>query len=73
MEKLKPCPFCGGAVGLAKVGYGYATHIWIITRGVYKRKRNCNCRLWMESEPFYSDGKKEKVALVEAWNRRSEE
>ena len=68
MEKLKPCPFCGGAVRLRQSGYRFGP--WIITRGAYKSKRNCDCRLWMESELFYSDGEKEKAALVEAWNRR---
>lgn len=71
--KLKPCPFCGGEVMIAQKGYG-KERCFYITRGISKTKKNCKCRLFMESEPYFVDAcfptDKIRNNLVEAWNRR---
>ena len=76
MTELKPCPFCGGEVSLAETGDSI-TRWYIITRGNHKRKINCNCRVFMESDEFvpYSDSFREiaKKMLIKAWNRRAGE
>ena len=76
MAELKPCPFCGGTVSIAETGDSI-TRWYFITRGNSKRKANCRCRVFMESEEFvpYSDGfgKIAKKMLIEAWNRRAGE
>lgn len=74
--ELKPCPFCGGEVNIALTGYK-AENCFFITRGISKTKKNCGCRLFMESEPFQKGDDKEavdniKAELVNAWNRRAE-
>lgn len=74
--KLKPCPFCGGEVNIALTGYK-AENCFFITRGISKTKKNCKCRLFMESEPYQKGDGKEvvenvKIDLVKAWNRRAE-
>ena len=48
--ELKPCPFCGGAVRVAKMGEYDRCLWWSITRGLGKDK--CTCRLFMESDDF---------------------
>ena len=71
--ELKPCPFCGGEVNIAMKGYGKERCLFI-TRGISKTKKNCKCRLFMESEAYRTDegASAEKIRndLVEAWNRR---
>ena len=75
MAKLKPCPFCGGEVTIAETG-DKITRWYFITRGNSKTGRNCNCRVFMESDEFvpYSDPfrKIAKELLIEAWNRRAD-
>ena len=73
---LKPCPFCGGEVTIALTGS--QLYNWLfVTRGHSATKKNCKCRLFMESERYsIEDGfpeetyKKVKSDLVSAWNRR---
>ena len=73
MVELKPCPFCGGEVTIAVTGYK-KENCYFITRGNSKTKKNCKCRVFMESEPYQKDegDSKEKIRndLVNAWNRR---
>ena len=76
MSELKPCPFCGGEVRLAKTGDEDNQLIWFITRGV--KENACRCRVFMESAPFYVDDpmehkRKLKNELIEAWNRRADD
>ena len=75
MTELKPCPFCGGKVTIAKMGDSKIGRRWFVTRGTNKSK-SCSCRVFMESDLFYSDNKDAadiaKQQLVEAWNRRAE-
>ena len=79
MSDLKPCPFCGGEVSMALTGHG--TTNWVfITRGNSKTKKNCKCRLFMESDRYFIDCMDSKEAatrarneLTEAWNRRAHE
>ena len=76
MVKLKPCPFCGGEVSMALTGCG--TTNWVfITRGNSKTKKNCKCRLFMESDRYFIGCMDSKEAaenarkdLAEAWNTR---
>lgn len=70
-NELKPCPFCGGEVSIALTGQG-------IINWLFVTHKNCNCRVFMESDRFYIDhdnvdSEREKAMhnLVEAWNRRS--
>lgn len=73
MHNLLPCPFCGGAVSIAEKAYG-KEQIMFITRGIGTTKKNCNCRVFMESDPYPKkdcDAKdKARNGLVEAWNKR---
>ena len=73
--ELKPCPFCGGSVTIAKGGDNSMLW-WFITRGNGENK--CNCRLFMESESFpvnasFDEKVQKKQDLIEAWNRRAED
>lgn len=51
---------------------------WLfITRGNSKTKKNCSCRLFMESDRYFIDTadceerrEDAREALVDAWNRR---
>jgi hypothetical protein len=75
MAELKPCPFCGGKVRVAKTGDGDQLW-WFVTRATEAGK--CTCRVFMESMCFYPDTPQEekqklKRDLVEAWNRRAGE
>lgn len=77
MLKLKPCPFCGGEVSMSLTGCG-STNWLFITRGNSKTKKNCGCRLFMESDRYFigcMDSKEAaenaKKSLAEAWNRRA--
>lgn len=79
MEKLKPCPFCGGEVSMALTGH--ASQNWFfITRGHSKDKPNCKCRVFMNSERYFIDCMDVKEAqeraqkdLIKAWNTRAGE
>lgn len=73
---LSPCPFCGGEVSLALTGSGN-TNWFFITRGCSKIKKNCDCRLFMESDRFFLGcldtriaAERAKTDLINAWNRR---
>lgn len=75
--KLKPCPFCGGEVSISLTGKGTINWVYV-TRGHSKTKKNCDCRLFMESEQYFIDHPESKKMaetafkdLVEAWNRRA--
>ena len=76
MTELKPCPFCGGEVGMSLTGCGMINWVFI-TRGNSKTKKNCKCRLFMESERYdivaisFEEKKKIRQDLAEAWNRRA--
>ena len=78
MVELKPCPFCGGEVSMGLTGCG--TINWLfITRGNSQTKKNCSCRLFMESERYFIGCLDSKEAaenarkeLAEAWNRRAD-
>lgn len=79
MEKLKPCPFCGGEVSMALTGQGSINWLFI-TRGNSMTKKNCSCRLKMESDRYFIgciDSKEAaenaKKDLADAWNRRAED
>ena len=70
MEKLKPCPFCGGKVKLVKVK---ELPYWTIGRD--RREGSCRCHVYMEGR-FYNPNDKQDTEdarneLVEAWNRRA--
>lgn len=70
--KLKPCPFCGGTVTIKEFG-DYTEHWFCVTRNIGKGV--CTCRIFMESEKFYTDAntraKNEiKRKLIEKWNKR---
>lgn len=74
---LKPCPFCGGEVSISLTGKGTINWVYV-TRGLSKTKKNCDCRLFMESEKYFIDHPESKKMaetafnnLVEAWNRRA--
>jgi hypothetical protein len=72
MAELKPCPFCGGSVSIAKSGHNSMLW-WFITRG--GGRNGCKCRLFMESDDFPCNApefvkKRFKNELIEAWNRR---
>jgi hypothetical protein len=73
--KLKPCPFCGGEVSMALTGCGSINWVFI-TRGNSEIKKNCKCRLFMESERYaistVEHEEKERIMsdLAAAWNRR---
>ena len=74
MTELKPCPFCGGNVGLAKMGDDIRIW-WIITRDIGENK--CTCRVFMESNPCYESSPKWlkqgiKQKLIDDWNRRAD-
>ena len=73
---LKPCPFCGGEVMIAKKAYGKERCMYI-TRGISRTKKNCKCRVFMESEPYRTDEgvsvDKIRKDLAEAWNRRADD
>lgn len=73
MEKLKPCPFCGGIVEISQAGealdtFWYYIHHW---------KEPNQCRIFMESELcnkyFPDEARAMKRNLIEAWNRRAKE
>lgn len=68
MTGLKPCPFCGGKVTIADMGYG-----WMVTRGTDNNP--CRCRVFMESELYFDDESKQRTwkNLIMAWNRRVSE
>ena len=74
MVKLKPCPFCGGEVAIAKTGEN--SHLWwFITRG--NGTNRCTCRVFMESEDFSVNDTMEfkqklKQDLIDKWNTRTE-
>lgn len=77
MAELKPCPFCGGEVSMALTGHD-TTNWMFITRGHSKTKKNCSCRLFMESDRYFIGCMDSKEAaenaekdLAEAWNRRA--
>lgn len=66
IEKLKPCPFCGGEVSIADMG-----EFWTVTRGT-EESSSCHCRVFMESD-YYDDAeskKKTREVLVRKWNSR---
>ena len=74
---LKPCPFCGGEVSISLTGQGTINWVYV-TRGHSKTKKNCDCRLFMQSEQYFIDRTDSKEVaqtafkdLVEAWNRRA--
>lgn len=75
MIDLKPCPFCGGEVTIAVTGHKNET-CYFITRGNSKTKKNCKCRVFMDSDIYRKDEgvSKEKIRndLVDAWNRRAD-
>ncbi len=56
MDKLKPCPFCGGEATIRK--YEYFSED---TYNVYCEE--CGCEISM----YYSEGD-----AIDAWNRRAE-
>jgi hypothetical protein len=73
---LKPCPFCGGEVSIALTGTQQVNWLFI-TRGHSKTKRNCHCKLFMESERYFvgcldakEAAKRAENDLIESWNRR---
>lgn len=71
MDKLLPCPFCGGEVSIALCGDGFDAW-WFITRG--HGENACKCRLFMESEKFNKDSEMADFVaddLIAAWNRRT--
>lgn len=77
MAELKPCPFCGGEVTLALTGAGN-TNWFFITRGTSKNAKNCDCRLFLESDRYFlgcldskAAAERAKNDLVDAWNRRA--
>lgn len=75
MAELKPCPFCGGSVRIAKAGDNSMLW-WFVTRGIGDDK--CGCSLFMESDDFPINAPSEekvqlKHDLIEAWNRRAED
>lgn len=76
--KLKPCPFCGGEVSMSLTGRG-TTNWLFITRGTSKTKKNCKCRVFMESDSYSIDCLNSHEAaerackeLADAWNRRAD-
>jgi hypothetical protein len=75
MAELKPCPFCGGSVSIAKAGDNGMLW-WFVTRG--NGEDRCRCRVFMESEDFQVHSPMEekqlkRTNLIEAWNRRAED
>lgn len=62
MDKLQPCPFCGGE---AKVYAFTSGRICVMCM-------NCYCQTQVESDFCIADAKKKSACekVVEAWNRR---
>lgn len=72
-NKLLPCPICNKEVSIALMGSEEFHYWWMITRGTNKvGKKNCHCRLFMESEKFTDKdgGEEQKQDLIEHWNTR---
>ena len=72
-NKLLPCPICNKEVSIALMGSEEFHYWWMITRGTNKAgNKNCNCRLFMESEKFIDvdGGEEHKQDLIEKWNTR---
>ena len=73
IHNLRPCPFCGGEVSIAEKAY-IKGGCMFITRGISGTKKNCKCRVFMESEPYLKKDceakDKARNDLVEAWNKR---
>ena len=67
MTELKPCPFCGGEVTVARYDNWWS----VIAKGT-DPKISCRCRVFMESELFHNDAEKERAKenLIETWNTR---
>ena len=75
MAELKPCPFCGGSVTIARSSDN-GMMWWFVTRG--KGEKPCKCRVFMESDDFAIHDPVErklklKHELIAAWNRRAED
>ena len=74
-NELKPCPFCGGSVSIARMSESVDEMWYCVTRG--KGENRCTCRVFMESDTFsvydLRTTKTEiKNKLIEAWNRRAD-
>ena len=68
MSELKPCPFCGGEVGIFTMSD--EERFWhMITRGI---ESACKCGVFMESMLFYDgeSGEEQKTELIRKWNAR---
>ena len=79
MDELKPCPFCGGEVSMAAIAHD-GVYTAFITRGCSITKKNCGCRLFMESDQilldrvdFKEERDRERKKLAKASNRRVEQ
>lgn len=59
MEKLKPCPFCGGEVKTTKVLYGL----------IFFKCKKCGAVVSFDNDYYNRNPDK----AVYAWNRRAEE
>lgn len=69
-KELKPCPFCGGEIAIADMGY----YLMITRVSGMKASSMCKCRIFMESDTFAEDDLEAKNEarknLIEKWNRR---
>lgn len=59
-EKLKPCPFCGGKVGIDNIPDTDGTNYYMI----YCKNENCN------ASACFGDLSEKKTSAIKAWNRR---
>lgn len=81
MDKLKPCPFCGGEAELVREAIRVESNQMskIKDRWVVKCKRGCCCTCeWIDNIYHRPDGELIIASngakdAVEMWNRRTEE
>lgn len=74
MNKLKPCPFCGGAAYLERCHRAFINAE--TTRVAFVRCKNCNARTGrfkLEDYGKTSHSTEANEKAIEAWNRRAED
>lgn len=70
---LEPCPFCGGAVSIARMEDEWSAWYYIHHRITWRT--GAICRVFMESEKYGETATEKeraavRAALIAKWNRR---